>query len=172
MPQYSQTLSLPPSIPSSLSHFLSLSAKHNQPAFKSARTLLKSIMEEQISQVKYQIDEAVNLPRKGKTSNKNKRAKTDHGDQSQSGESQGSNSSKSSTKSKQPEEVDPEERSAEYMAELRAVLNTGGSGGDVGRLKRVVGEALAFVGRKRWEDARRGSGKLAVYRVKVSQLLR
>jgi hypothetical protein len=163
-----------------LNRFLTLSSEHNTPFLKSSRRHLKAIVREQESQLKDKVAQAIELPtNKRKIKELAQKKRKIQAELKAADKSQKKNAATSPEFEKMEQETelvslevtDNQERARAYLAELKKRFEDnveGAKRADEARLTRILGEATGRIGRERWEELRRGMGKLAWWKVQVS----
>lgn len=167
--QYSPYCSLPKSLPSSISHYLSTSAAHKTALIEEAKTLIQDIMNEEETYLKMKVQEAVRLPVRGPAEKapSPKKVRVE---------------SAKAAKEKGPKRKDqadsqtalpvtsrhPEDRAKYYLAHMQQEhvhIDVNGSNSRA-RMYRML-EAMGRIGRARWQEARRGTSRMGCCRIKV-----
>ncbi|ORY35605.1 hypothetical protein BCR39DRAFT_23275 [Naematelia encephala] len=148
--KYSRALALPRSIPSSIAHFLSLTAVHNPQDVGPVKKLINGLVRTQEALLKFKVSQATNLP--AKRQNSSKRLKGEPA---------------SRVDEQQTDKMGLEEMASEKAADgLESTREIDGER-DEARFGRLLGEAMGRIGRVSWEEQRKGRGRFAVFRIQV-----
>lgn len=165
-----------------LNRYLTLSSEHNTPFLKASKRHLKAIVREQESQLKDKVFQAVELPtnkRRIKELAQKKRkvlAELEAVHKAQKKKPAISSEFKATESEPDPvslDATDNQERALAYLAELKRQFEENVEAtkrADEMRLTRILGEAIGRIGRERWDELRRGMGKLAWWKVQVSTM--
>ncbi|KAK8854808.1 hypothetical protein IAR55_003547 [Kwoniella newhampshirensis] len=186
----SPSFRLPSPLISSITHFLQTSSTHETALTAHAKEIIINIIDLQDNFLNKRVQQAVVLParkdRKLERARKKRRTEADrlkereplekikNNGQEIRSRYQASGMSQMSTTSEanrhDPDIQDPEERAGTYLAQVKHAMgvseNDAQSRGEV-RLKRVLGDSLAFIGKSIFQARRRTGGRMAYGRIKV-----
>ena len=154
---------LPASFPASLTHFLTTSCIYQTGLIRSARALLQEIVIKQEKHLSSKVEQAARLPNRGQASKRSRTRAREADEKSTRKNVDGPPNAPDPSKN-------PGERAALYLVQLRQDRQEREGGDSSGRnrqLIRSLDEAVGHLGRGRWDEQRKGRGRMANRKIMV-----